>query len=51
MIINENENEYEIKQINIVNMSYKFYDCLLNSLPDISKWNTINVLDMSDIFA
>jgi len=28
-----------------------FYECLsLSSLPDISKWNTNNVIDMKDMF-
>ena len=32
-------------------MSGMFYDCSsLSSLPDISKWNTNNVTDMSHIF-
>jgi len=32
-------------------MSYMFYDCSsLQSLPDISKWNTENVTDMSCMF-
>ena len=35
----------------ITNMSRMFYQCKsLLSLPDISKWNTINVIDMSDMF-
>ena len=33
-------------------MSRMFYDCIsLLSLPDISKWNTINVINMSDMFS
>ena len=33
------------------NMSEMFENCLsLSSLPDISKWNTINVIDMSGMF-
>ena len=32
-------------------MSYMFYGCSsLKSLPDISKWNTKNVIDMRDMF-
>ena len=32
-------------------MSYMFYNCkTLNSLSDISKWNTSNVENMSDMF-
>ena len=32
-------------------MSYMFYYCgSLNSLPDISNWNTSNVTDMSYMF-
>ena len=32
-------------------MSYMFSECeALSSLPDISKWNTSNVNDMSNIF-
>ena len=44
----------EIKLIEnktIINMSYMFENCIqLNSLPDISKWNTKNVTDMGEIF-
>ena len=37
--------------LDITNMSYMFHDCsYLESLPDISKWNTSNVNDMSAIF-
>ena len=33
-------------------MSYIFYKCLsLSSLPDISKWNTNNVTNMSYMFS
>ena len=33
---------------NIIDMSYMFSNCRsLSSLPDISKWNTNNVTDMS----
>ena len=39
------------KKINISNMGYMFYNCLLlSSLPDISKLNTSNVNDMSRMF-
>ncbi len=32
-------------------MKYLFYDCKsLLSLPDISKWNTNNIVDMSNVF-
>ena len=32
-------------------MSYMFYSCKkLNNLPDISKWDTGNVTDKSDMF-
>ena len=32
-------------------MSYMFYECsLLNSLPDISEWDTKNVINMSHMF-
>ena len=43
----------KLKGINkITNTSYMFYDCTkLYSLPDISKWNTSNVKDMSGIFS
>ena len=35
----------------IIDASYMFYNCTsLNSLPDISKWNTINVNNMSYMF-
>ena len=43
-----------IKKLNISyvrNMSKIFYGCTsLKSLPDISKWNTNNVIDMRGIF-
>ena len=33
-------------------MSYMFSDCnALTSLPDISKWDTKNVTNMSDMFS
>ena len=33
-------------------MSYMFYECSsLKSLPDISKWDTKNVTDMSGMFS
>ena len=36
--------------IHINNLSFMFYGCkLLNSLPDISKWDTRGVNDMSDV--
>ena len=44
----------EIKLIgieNVTDMRYMFYNCSsLNSLPDISNWNTSNVTDMSWMF-
>ena len=50
--ITNNKLEIKLKGIkNITNMSYMFYECSsLNSLPDISKWNTSNVNDMSGMF-
>ena len=41
---NNNELKIKLKGINnVTNMSYMFYGCKsLSSLPDISKWNTIN---------
>ena len=50
--ITNNILEIKLKGIkNITNMSYMFYDCSsLNSLPDISKWNTSNVNNMSGMF-
>ena len=51
---NKNNNilSIELKGIeNITNMSYMFSWCSsLNSLPDISNWNTTNVTDMSCMF-
>jgi len=35
---------------NITNMRKMFDNCSLSSLPDISKWNTSNVKDMSEMF-
>ena len=36
----------------VTDMSYMFYGCnSLSSLPDISKWNTSNVTDMSSMFS
>ena len=35
----------------IINMSHMFYDCdSLDSIPDISQWNTKDVIDMSFMF-
>ena len=44
--------EIKLKGItNITNMSYMFYNCSsLQSLPDISKWNTSNVNNMRSMF-
>ena len=44
--------EIKLKGImNIINMSYMFYECLsLSSLPDISNWNTSNVTEMNSMF-
>jgi len=51
--LKENE-KFEIKLIgvkDITDMSYMFYGCFsLISIPDISKWNTFNVIDMSHAF-
>ena len=35
---------------NITNTSYMFRECPINSLPDISNWNTSNITDMSLMF-
>ena len=50
--ITNNILEIKLKGIkNITNMSCMFENCSsLNSLPDISKWNTSNVNNMSDMF-
>ena len=53
--LNNNIFEIKLKGIrNITNMSYMFneYDdsMPLSSLPDISKWNTSNVIDMKNMF-
>ena len=51
--LKENENfEIKLKGIkDIIDMSYMFYGCFsLFSIPDISKWNTINVINMSHAF-
>ena len=38
-------------EYNYVNLKYMFYNCSsLSSLPDISKWNTNNVEEMSEMF-
>ena len=38
-------------QYNFSNLKYLFYKCSsLSSLPDISKWNTNNVTDMSKMY-
>jgi len=53
-IKNYNKNKLEIKLKgvdNIKDMSYMFSECSsLSSLPDISKWNTNNVIYMNDMF-
>ena len=51
--INKDKIEIKLKGINtITNASYMFFKCkLLLDLPDICKWNTINVTDMSFMFA
>ena len=42
---------YSFNPENITNMSYMFYGCIsLETLPDISKWDTRNVSDMSYMF-
>ena len=53
--LNNFEEEYlEIKLLEtkiIVNMSYMFYDCSsLISIPNISKWNAVNVSDIQYMF-
>ena len=49
---NNNKLNIKLKGINnVTNMSDMFYKCSsLSSLPDISKWNTNKVTDMSCIF-
>ena len=51
----KNEKTIEIKLIGIskiTNTSYMFSGCSsLSNLPDISKWNTDNVIDMSYMFS
>jgi len=51
--LNKDKIEIKLKGINtITNASYMFFKCkLLLDLPDICKWNTINVTDMSFMFA
>ena len=63
-IITKTEEKYNNSTINYIidkiiiyqhnyysNMSYMFYKCWsLSSLPDISKWNTNNVIDLTGIF-
>ena len=48
-----NKLELKLKGIdNVTDMSYMFYECeSLESLPDISKWNTSNVTNMSYMFS
>ena len=49
---NINKLEIKLKGINkVTNMKGMFYKCkLLESLPDISNWNTDNIIDMSFLF-
>ena len=49
---NINKLEIKLKGINnITNMKFMFYECkLLESLPDISNWNTENITDMTGLF-
>ena len=51
--IEKNILEIKLKEIKIIyNMSYMFHNCeSLESLPDISQWNTSNITDMSYMFA
>ena len=48
-----NELKIKLKGIDkVTNMSYMFYGCSsLSSLPDISKCNTINVIDINNMFS
>ena len=55
--INTNEEQKENLEIKLIetkiitDMSYMFYECRsLQSLPDISKWDTKNSTDMSWMF-
>ena len=52
LLINNNILEIKLKGIkNIISMKQMFYNCPnLKSIPDLSKWNTSNVEDMSYIF-
>ena len=44
-------NKLFISKYNWKNLKFMFYNCSsLKSLPDISKWKTINVIDMSGMF-
>ena len=51
--LNKDKIEIKLKGINTIrNASYMFFKCKsLLDLPDICKWNTINVTDMSFMFA
>ena len=51
--LNKSKIEIKLKGINTIkNASYMFFKCkLLLDLPNICKWNTINVTDMSFMFA
>ena len=47
----KDELKIKLRGINdIINMSCIFYECSLLSIPDISKWNTNNVINMSYLF-
>ena len=50
--ISKNKIEIKLIEVNpIIDMSYMFYNCnLLESLPDISEWNTKKVTNMSSMF-
>ena len=51
IIKNKNSLLVPLNYLNIIDMSYMFYDCnSLILLPDISKWNTENVENMNSLF-
>ena len=42
---------HKLNTSNVIDMSYMFYNCkLLNSLPDISKWNIRNIKNIRKMF-
>ena len=57
LILNEKQKENNTLEIQLIeikpitNMSYMFEQSRVESLPDISSWNTENVTDMNNLFA